>query len=65
VAEINSTAIAEAALKPQAVTVDGRSATAHSLPDQIEADKYRRQAEAAGNPAAAMFRVRISPPGAQ
>ncbi len=39
-------AIAANAAAPRTVTVDGTTATQHSLPDQIAADKYLRAAGA-------------------
>ena len=41
--------IAEAASQPASATVDGQTAAAHPIPDQIAADQYAKaQAAAAG-----------------
>jgi hypothetical protein len=53
--------------KPQTVSVDGRSVTQHSLPDQIELDRYlaEKAAMTAGNTGRYGLRFcRIKPPGA-
>lgn len=53
--------------KPQTVSVDGRSVTQHSLPDQLELDRYlaEKAAMTAGNTARYGLRFcRIKPPGA-
>lgn len=52
--------------KPQAVTVDGTSATQFSLQDQIAVHKYVRANEVTADPVAAMrgMCLKIVPPGA-
>jgi hypothetical protein len=58
-------AIEQNALGPQAVSTPSTSATAHSLLDQIEADRYLA-AKAAANANVAGFGVRVQrivPPG--
>lgn len=57
-------AIEESAKGPKSVFVDGERVEAHSLQDQIEADKYvnaKAAAEAGGWP---LKRFKISPPSA-
>jgi hypothetical protein len=54
--------IEESAKGPRQVTADGVTAQQHSLPDQIEADKYLAQKKAAGDPAKAFARAKIVPP---
>jgi hypothetical protein len=66
-ADLTADAIAVAAQQPQSATVDGQTAAAHSIPDQIAADRYRRtQTALAGNRSAwGMVRTaRVIPPGA-
>ena len=48
---------------PKQAGVDGVSVQQHSLPDQIAADKYLAQKRAGQNPAKALTRVKIVPPG--
>ena len=48
---------------PRQATADGVTVQQHSLKDQIAADQYLEQKEAAKNPARALTRVRIIPPG--
>jgi hypothetical protein len=45
-AELTPESIAEAATEPASVNVDGQSATAHPIPDQIAADKYQKATDA-------------------
>ena len=59
-----SDAIAENAGGPKSVKADGVEVAQHSLPDQIEADKYVRAKAAMVDPTKAFTRVRIVPPGA-
>jgi len=40
--DLDADVIAQAAQQPASASQDGRSATAHSIPDQIAADKYQR-----------------------
>ena len=56
-------AITQNAQGPQSAEADGVRMTQHSLRDQIEADKYLASKVAARNPAAALTRVKIVPPG--
>lgn len=58
-----SAEIAENAAGPKEVTIDGFSTTAHSLPDQIAADKYLRERDAqqAGRPGLKFYK--LVPPG--
>ena len=57
--------IANDALKPQAVTVDGVSTTYRSTKDQIEADKHTAANAATASPAQALkgMILQIVPPG--
>ncbi|MBI5724830.1 MAG: hypothetical protein HZA50_12795 [Planctomycetes bacterium] len=48
---------------PSSAEVDGVKVQQHSLPDQIEADKYLAGKQAGKNPAKALTRVKIVPPG--
>jgi hypothetical protein len=48
---------------PASASADGVSVEQHSLPDQIAADKYLAQKQAGRNPAKALTRVKIIPPG--
>ena len=48
---------------PESAEVDGVKVKQHPLPDQIAADKYLAGKDAARNPARAMTRVKIVPPG--
>jgi len=56
-------AIEENAKGPRQATADGVTIQQHSLKDQIAADEYLSRKEAAKNPARALMRVRIIPPG--
>lgn len=58
-------AIEQGALNPRSVTVGDTSATAQSIPDLIEADRYLASRTAARTPPAGFgIRVqRIKPPG--
>ena len=49
---------------PAKAAGDGISIEQHSLADQIAADKYLSQKAAGRNPAKALTRVKIVPPGA-
>ena len=62
--QITSTQIAEAAVAPASVTIDGNTVNAQRLPDLIEADKYLSAKRALANPAKALTRVQFVPPGA-
>jgi len=55
--------IREAAKGPRQAAADGVTVQQHSLKDQIAADEYLAKKEAAKNPARALVRVRIIPPG--
>jgi len=58
------TAIEDAATAPKSATVDGQNVTQHSLPDQIAADKYLTQKNAAKNhPLGGIKFAKIAPPG--
>lgn len=64
--EISGSEIAENANAPKSATGDGHSVTTHSIPDQIAADKYRRNSAilGSGNPYNALRRVRTISRGA-
>ena len=49
---------------PAKATGDGTSMEQHPLPGQIAADKYLASKRAGKNPAKALTRVKIVPPGA-
>ena len=55
--------IKENAEGPESAEVDGVRTKQHSLKDQIEADKYLASKRAGSNPAAALTRVKLIPPG--
>ena len=55
--------IRENAAGPKQAVVDGVTVQQHSLQDQIAADKYLASKEAVKNPARALIRVKIIPPG--
>ena len=55
--------IAQNAQGPAKAASDGTSMEQHSLPDQIAADKYLAQKQAGRDPAKALTRVKIIPPG--
>ncbi len=48
---------------PKQASADGVTVQQHSLPDQIAGDKYLASKRAAKNPAKALTRVKIIPPG--
>lgn len=56
-------AIKQNAEGPESAEVDGVRMTQHNLRDQIEADKYLANKTAGRNPAKALSRVKIIPPG--
>jgi len=56
-------AIVENLTGPRQAVVDGVTIQQHSLQDQIAADRYLANKEAAKNPARALIRVKIIPPG--
>jgi len=56
-------AIKQNAEGPKRAQGDAGSVEQHDLQDQIEADKYLASKEAAKNPAKALARVKIVPPG--
>jgi len=62
VADLEDT-ILENAQGPAEAKGDAVSVKQHSLPDQIEADKYLAGKRATANPAKAFARVKIVPPG--
>lgn len=64
VAEDLDNVIRENAAGPAKASDDGTSVEQHSLADQIAADKYLLQKAAGRNPAKALTRVKIVPPGA-
>jgi hypothetical protein len=43
---VDADSIAEAAANPASASVDGQSASAHSIPDQIKAAEYKAQQDA-------------------
>ena len=55
--------IAQNAQGPESAEVDGVRVKQHPLPDQIAADKYLANKAAGKNPAKALTRVKIVPPG--
>jgi hypothetical protein len=56
-------AIKQNAAGPQSAEADGVRMAQHSLRDQIEADKHLGRKAAGQNPAKALTRVKIVPPG--
>lgn len=56
-------AIKQNAEGPKRAQGDSGSVEQHDLKDQIEADKYLASREAARNPAKALARSKIVPPG--
>ena len=63
-AEELDNAIRDNAAGPAKASVDGTSMEQHTLADQIAADKYLANKQARRNPAKALTRVKIVPPGA-
>ena len=63
--DLDADSIAVAAQQPQKASVDGVAAEAHSIPDQITADRYRRTKTAvAGKSGWGAVRIaRVLPPG--
>jgi hypothetical protein len=57
-------AILENATGPAKASVDGTSMEQHTLPELIAADKHLANKAARRNPAKALMRVKIVPPGA-
>ncbi len=62
-AEDLDNAIETNAKGPKQAGADGVNVQQHSLPDQIAADKYLANKRAAKNPAKALTRVKVVPPG--
>ena len=62
-AEELDNAIRENANGPAKASSDGTSIEQHTLADQIAADKYLASKRAGRNPAKALTRVKIVPPG--
>ena len=60
--ELDST-IETNAKAPRQASADGVTVQQHSLADQIAADKYLASKRAGRNPAKALTRVKIVPPG--
>ena len=56
-------AIIENLTGPKQAVVDGVTVQQHSLADQIAAAKFLAEKEVAKNPARALVRVKIIPPG--
>ncbi len=56
-------AIKQNAEGPKQAATDGVNVQQHSLADQIAADKYLASKRAGRNPAKALTRVKIVPPG--
>lgn len=52
------------AAAPRSAMQDGGSATQHSLPDQIAADKYIKSSQAAARGGLPIRQVKLRPPGA-
>jgi len=65
--DLDADSIAVAAQQPQSASVDGVTAAAHSIPDQIAADRYRRTkaalAPAGASAWGAVRTARVVPPG--
>ena len=55
--------IQDSAKEPQSAEVDGTRVKQHSLRDQIAADKYLVGKRTGANPAGALSRVKLIPPG--
>jgi hypothetical protein len=55
--------IEENAAAPKRVAIDGVSVDEHSLPDQIDADRYLKGQTAASKPHAGLRFVKLIPPG--
>ena len=62
-AEDVENAIRQNAQGPESAGADGVQVKQHNLRDQIEADKYLANKAATRNPAKALTRVKIVPPG--
>lgn len=62
-AEISADKIAENAAAPKRMQTAAGSAEQHSIQDQIAADKYARANAANTNPAKALRRATVVPPG--
>ena len=62
-AEDLDNAIQQNAEGPRQAASDGVNVQQHALPDQIAADKYLASKRAGRNPAKALTRVKIIPPG--
>jgi hypothetical protein len=62
-AEDLDSAIRDNATGPAKASGDGTSVEQHTLADQIAADKYLAGKQAGRNPARALTRVKIVPPG--
>ena len=56
--------IAQNAQGPESAEVDGVRVKQHPLPDQVGADKHLGNKAAGKNPAKALTRMKIVPPGA-
>jgi len=63
-AEEVESAILQNAQGPESAEADGVKVKQHPLPDQIAADKYLASKAAGKNPAKALTRAKIVPPGA-
>jgi hypothetical protein len=64
VADDLSDRIDEVAAGPAEVDADGVKVVAQPLPDLIQADKYRRGADAASGKARGLRFTKLTPPGA-
>jgi len=58
-------AIAENAAGPAKASVDGQSVEQHSLPDVIEADRYRESKNASRKPGMGIRFAKLVPPGTE
>ena len=61
--DLNGT-ISQNAQGPESAEVDGIRVKQHPLSDQVEADKHLGNKAAGKNPAKALTRMKIVPPGA-
>jgi hypothetical protein len=61
--EISTDTIADAAGEPEQASADGVTVRNRKISDIIETDRYLRRRSIASNPAGAITRVQIVPPG--
>lgn len=60
---VDADSIAEAAASPASASVDGNSASAVPIPDQIQADRYRKASSAASGRNRGIVFSKLIPPG--